>query len=199
MADRDDMRTERSADIRGASDGPAGATGGARGGSPAGRVARLGMLLGVALALYAVESALPSPFPFMRIGLANIATLLALVTLGFADAVTVTVLRVIVASLVVGTFMGPGFGLAMAGGVAGAVGMGLAARYALPPLSVVGVSVVGAALHNVAQLGVVAGFYTGVGPALRLLPAALLLSAATGLVTGLFALFSLEKLGLIGR
>lgn len=167
--------------------------------TPAGRVARLGMLLGVALALYAVESALPSPFPFLRIGLANIATLLALLTLGFADALAVTVLRVAIASLVVGTFLGPGFGLAMAGGVAGAVGMGLAVRYALPPLSVVGVSMVGAAVHNVAQLGVLAGLYTGPGPALRLLPVALLVSVATGLATGLFALFALEKLGLIRR
>jgi heptaprenyl diphosphate synthase len=167
--------------------------------TPAGRVARLGMLLGVALALYAVESALPSPFPFLRIGLANIATLIALLTLGFADALAVTVLRVTIASLVVGTFLGPGFGLAMAGGLAGAVGMGLAARYALPPLSVVGVSMIGAALHNLAQLGVLAGFYTGRGPALRLLPVALLVSVATGLATGLFALFALEKLGLIRR
>lgn len=171
---------------------------GAAGGATV-RVARLGMLLGVALVLYAVDSAIPSPFPFLRIGLANVATLMALVTLGFADALAVTVLRVLVASLVVGTFLGPAFGLAMAGGVAGAVGMGLAARYALPPLSVVGVSIVGALLHNLAQLGVLAGFYTGVAPALRLLPAALLVSAATGLVTGLFALFSLEKLGLIRR
>jgi len=172
---------------------------GTTGHTAAGRVARLGMLLGVALTLYAVESALPSPFPFLRIGLANIATLIALITLGFADALAVTVLRVVVASLVVGTFLGPGFGLAMAGGVAGAVGMGLAARFAFPPLSVVGVSVVGAVLHNLAQLGVLSGFYTGPGPAVRLLPVALLVSAATGLATGLIALFALEKLGLIRR
>lgn len=172
---------------------------GTTGHTAAGRVARLGMLLGVALTLYAVESALPSPFPFLRIGLANIATLIALITLGFADAIAVTVLRVVVASLVVGTFLGPGFGLAMAGGVAGAVGMGLAARFAFPPLSVVGVSVVGAVLHNLAQLGVLSGFYTGPGPAVRLLPVALLVSAATGLATGLIALFALEKLGLIRR
>ena len=165
---------------------------GATGHTAAGRVARLGMLLGIALALYAVESALPSPFPFLRIGLANIATLIALITLGFTDALAITVLRVIVASLVVGTFLGPGFGLAMAGGVAGVVGMGLAARFAFSPLSVVGV-------HNLAQLGVLSWFYTGPGPALRLLPAALLVSAATGLATGLIALFALEKLGLIRR
>jgi len=76
--------------------------------------------------------------------------------------------------------------------------MGLAARFALPPLSVVGLSLLGAALHNLAQLGVLAGFYTGPGPALRLLGPALLISAVTGLVTGLVALFALEKLGEFG-
>jgi len=166
--------------------------------SAAGRVARLGMLLGVALVLYAVESLIPGPLPFMRIGLANIATVIALITLGLVDAVAVTVLRVIVASLVVGTFMGPGFGLAMAGGVAAALGMGIAARVALPPFSVVGLSIIGAALHNLAQLGVLAAFYTGPGPAARLLAPALLMAAATGLGTGLVARFALEKLGAIG-
>lgn len=163
------------------------------------RLARLGMLLGVSLALYAVESALPSPFPFLRIGLANIATIVALLALGFADAIVLTVLRVTLASLIVGTFLGPGFALAMAGGVAGALVMGLAARWALPPLGVVGLSVIGAATHNIAQLAVLAAFYTGPGAALGLLPVALLVSAATGLGTGLVALFALEKMGLAGH
>lgn len=171
---------------------------GSRGPGAAGRVARLGMLLGVALALYAVESAIPAPFPFMRIGLANVATLIALMTLGFADAVAIVVLRVTIASLIVGTFMGPGFGLAMAGGLAGIAGMGLATRLS-PPLSVVGLSLIGAALHNLAQLAVLAGFYTGPGPAARLAGPALVVSAVTGLVTGLVALFALEKMGEIGR
>ena len=185
--------------ITGASVTGASVTGASITGTPitgAGRVARLGVLLGLSLALYAVESALPSPFPFLRIGLANIATIVALLSLGFADAVAVTVLRVTIASLIVGTFLGPSFGLAMAGGAAGAVGMGLAARFALPPLGIVGVSVVGAVCHNLAQLGVLAGLYTGPEAALRLLPAALLVSAATGVVTGLVAFFVLEKLGL---
>ncbi|MCK4410405.1 MAG: Gx transporter family protein, partial [Candidatus Eisenbacteria sp.] len=75
----------------------------------------------------------------------------------------------------------------------------LAARFAFPPLSVVGVSVVGAVLHNLAQLGVLSGFYTGPGPAMGLLPASLLVSAASGLATGLIGLFALEKLRLIRR
>lgn len=167
--------------------------------TPAGRAARLGMLLGVALALYAVESALPSPFPFVRVGLANIATIVALLMLGLGDALAVTVLRVLIASLVAGTFLGPAFAMAMSGGVAAALTMGFAVRFAFPPLGVVGIGVAGAVAHNLAQLVVLAGLYTGPEPAMRLVPAALLIAAATGAGTGLVVLFVLEKLGPIGR
>ena len=163
------------------------------------RVSRLGLLLAVALVLYGVESALPSPFPFLRIGLANTVTLFVLLSMGFGDAVVITLLRVTVASLVVGTFLGPGFAMGLAGGLAAALAMGLAARAAVPPLGVVGVSMVGAAFHNVAQLGVLAGIYTGPSAAARLLPVALLIAAASGLGTGLVALFALEKLAVPAR
>lgn len=162
------------------------------------RLARLGMLLAAALVLYAIEAALPSPFPFLRLGLANIATLIVVLTMGFVDAVVVTVLRVTIASLFVGTFAGPAYALAMAGGLSAASAMGAFARFS-PPLGVVGLSLIGAACHNVAQLGVVAGLYTGLDGAARLVPAALLVSAAAGLATGVVAFFALEKLPLSAR
>lgn len=125
--------------------------------------------------------------------------MIALFSLGFGDAFLITVLRVLIASLIAGTFLGPVFTLSMAGGVAAVLGMGVAARFAHPPLSVVGVSVTGAALHNIAQLAVISLLYVGAVPAFRLLPAALLLSAASGVITGLVALFVLEKLDLVGH
>jgi heptaprenyl diphosphate synthase len=167
--------------------------------SSARRLATLGLLLAAGLTLYAVESVLPSPFPFLRIGLANVVTVVAILMLGTADALAVTVLRVLIASVLVGTFLGPAFSLAMAGGVAATVVMGLAARWALPPLSVVGVSLLGALSHNIAQLGVIGGLYTGVGPVMTLLPAALLVSAAAGLGTGLVARFTVDRLGAVVR
>lgn len=162
------------------------------------RVANFGLLLAVALVLYGVETFIPVPLPFLRLGLANVATLVALVMMGVGDALVLTVLRVTLASLIVGTFLGPGFALAMAGGLAAVLAMGVARRLAFPPLGVVGLSLIGAAAHNVAQLGVVAGAFTGAPAALRLLPAAILLAAVTGLLTGLIALFALEKLPVRG-
>jgi heptaprenyl diphosphate synthase len=95
--------------------------------------------------------------------------------------------------LIVGTFAGPGYALAMAGGLAAAVGMGAFARLS-PPLGVIGLSLIGAACHNLAQLGVVAGLYTGPSGARALLPVALVASAGAGFATGLVAFFVLEKL-----
>jgi heptaprenyl diphosphate synthase len=164
----------------------------------AGRIARLAMFLAAALVLYGIEAALPSLFPFLRLGLANIATLLVLLTMGFADAVVVTALRVTIASLIVGTFAGPGYALAMAGGLAAAGAMGLFARLS-PPLGAVGLSLIGAACHNLAQLAVVGGLYTGPAAAMRLVPMALIVSAGAGLATGLAAFFVLEKVPLPGE
>lgn len=158
------------------------------------RVSKLGILLAVALVLHGVETLFPSPFPFVRLGLTNVVTLFALLTMGFADALAVTLLRVVLASVIVGTFLGPTFALGAAGGIAAVLGMGLAARLALPPLGIVGLSMIGATCHNVAQIGAVALLYTGPGPAVRLLPAAFLLAAAAGLVTGFVALFALRRL-----
>ena len=153
------------------------------------------MFLAAALVLYGIEVALPSPFPFLRLGLANVATLVVLLTMGFADAVVVTVLRVTIASLIVGTFAGPGYALAMAGGLSAAGAMGVFSRLS-PPLGVVGLSLIGAASHNLAQLGVVAGLYTGPRAAATLVPMVLVVSAGAGLATGIVAFFVLEKLPL---
>jgi|WetSurMetagenome_2_1015567.scaffolds.fasta_scaffold750609_2 heptaprenyl diphosphate synthase len=159
------------------------------------RLATIGMLVGVSLVLHVAEGLLPSPLPFVRLGLANVVTLFALLTMGVRGAVAVVVLRVAIASVFGGTLMGPAFALSMGGGLAAALGMGAAARLASPPLGVVGVSMIGAACHNLAQLGVVAWLYSGVGAALGLLPLALIVSAGAGLATGLAARFALDRLG----
>lgn len=163
--------------------------------SRARRIALLGMLVGVSLVLFLVEALLPQPLPFLKIGLANTVTLFVLLTMGVREAVAVTVLRVAAASLFAGTLLGPAFALSMAGGLSAALGMGAAARFGAPPLGIVGVSVVGAVCHNLAQLGVVDALYAGSGAAWGLLPAALLISAGAGLATGLAARFALVKFG----
>lgn len=163
--------------------------------SSARRLTMIGMLVGVSLILHVAEGLFPSPLPFVRLGLANVVTLFALLTMGVRDAVAVVALRVAIASVLAGTFLGPAFALSMGGGLAGALGMGVAARFCAPPLGVVGISMVGAACHNLAQLAVVAWLYAGIGAVHGLVPIALLVSAGAGLATGLAARFALDRLG----
>ena len=163
------------------------------------RVALLGMLVGAGLVLHAIDRLVPSPVPFARLGLANVVTLVALVALGLPEALVVTGVRVIVGAVILGTFGGPAFLLALSGGLASALVMGALVRWSIPPLGVVGVSLVGAAVHNVTQLLVVGVLFTGLGAAARLAPAALLVSAPAGLATGVVAWLVLNKLPLSGE
>ncbi|MBD3366824.1 MAG: heptaprenyl diphosphate synthase [Candidatus Eisenbacteria bacterium] len=157
------------------------------------------MLVGAGLVLHAVDRLIPSPVPFARLGLANVVTLVALIALGLPEALVVTGLRVVVAALILGTFGGPAFLLALAGGLASALVMGALVRWTMPPLGVVGASLVGAAVHNVTQLAVVGALFTGLAAAARLTPAALLVSAAAGLATGIVAWLVLNRLPLAGE
>lgn len=116
------------------------------------RVSLLGVLVALALALHVIEAQIPSPLPWVRPGLANLMTLVALLALGWRAALLVTLLRVVIGSLLVGSFMGPGFLLSFAGGVASTAAMALMAPGAWRLWSPLAVSAAGAVVHGVAQL-----------------------------------------------
>ena len=82
------------------------------------RVSLLGVLMALALALHVLEAQIPAPLPWVKPGLANLMTLVALLTLGWRSALLVTFLRVLIGSLLVGSFLGPGFLLSLAGAAA---------------------------------------------------------------------------------
>lgn len=76
---------------------------------------RLARLAALALGLAVIEAALPSPLPGIKPGLANIVTMLVLLRLGWRAACWVSLLRVLGASLMLGSFLTPGFFLSLAG------------------------------------------------------------------------------------
>ena len=102
----------------------------------------LGAILGL------VEGAVipPLPVPGVRIGLANIAVVLALALLGPGPALRVGVGRVLIVALAGGTLGGPAFAMALVGALAAWGVMAALARFA-PGVSPLGWSVAGAAAH----------------------------------------------------
>lgn len=75
-------------------------------------------LAALAVGLTIAESALPTPLPGVKPGLANIVVLLVMLRHGFAAAAWVMFIRILAASLMLGTFLSPGFWLAVAGATA---------------------------------------------------------------------------------
>lgn len=69
----------------------------------------------VALGLTVLESAIPSPLPGVKPGLANIVTLIVLARYGWRVAAWVSLLRVVAGSLLFGNFLTPGFFLSLSG------------------------------------------------------------------------------------
>ena len=146
---------------------------------------RVAVLSAYALVLYGFEGLIPTPVPWLRLGLANIITLVALLLYGMRIAMMVTLIRVILASILTGTFLGPAFILSFAGGVASTAAMGLTCLVFRDLFGPVGLSLIGALFHNLAQLGFAYFlFIQRIEAILIISPVILLLGTLTGGVNG---------------
>jgi heptaprenyl diphosphate synthase len=149
---------------------------------------RIALLSAYAVALHGFESLLPTPIPWLRLGLANIITLITLLLYGIRAAMIVTLIRVILASLFIGTFLGPAFILSLGGGVTSTLTMGFVLYVAPRLFSTIGLSLVGALFHNIAQL-VLAYFLfiRRIEAILLISPFIILIGALTGTVNGVIS------------
>ena len=116
------------------------------------RVTNLALLVSIGLVLSIIESTFPPllPVPGAKLGLANIATVIALYMFGPWMAVEVTVLRAVIGGLLRGSVVG--LFLSFSGGLASVLVMIVLYMLFEGTFSVIGVSVAGAVTHNVVQL-----------------------------------------------
>jgi heptaprenyl diphosphate synthase len=152
----------------------------------------LAVLITFAVVIHTVEAALPLPMPVpgVRLGLANIITLLTLILFGLRSALLVSVLRSVIGSLFVGGLFGFGFWLSITAGVTSCVVMALVLILQKKGLiSLVSVSVIGAAVHNLTQLTLAALIISNMALLQGYYPLLLLLSVPTGIFTGLAAAY----------
>lgn len=151
------------------------------------RISLLGLLVALALALHLLESQIPTPLPWVRPGLANVMTLLALLTLGWRAGALVTLLRVVLGGLLTGGFPGPGFVLSLAGGLASTAAMALMAGGVGRLWSPIAASATGAVAHGGAQVLVLTGVLLRSGDLPWLLPLVLVPALLSGVATGVLA------------
>ncbi len=154
----------------------------------AGRVA---VLTALATILQVLESFFPHPVPGVRLGLANMITIVALVREGWPVAIEISVLRSIIGSFMLGTFMSPSFFLSVTSALASTAIMALAhalvTRSKKPVLSLVGISLAGAFAHAMTQLCLVYFLFVRHPGVLMLAPVIGVSAVITGWVNGIVA------------
>lgn len=158
---------------------------------PEGVRGRTVVLAALAVCLQVMDSCIPYPVPGVRLGLANIITLLAIQDSGSRAAFEITVLRTLVAALIMGTFLSPGFVLSLGSGMVSAAVMAFLydvnARQRWFVLSSVGLSVWGALAHILTQYALVRLIYIPDKALSVLLPWMLLSALVTGVLNGRIA------------
>lgn len=141
------------------------------------------ILISMALVLSYIERFIPLqmviPLPGIKLGLANVVTLMALFFLGKKDAFTILILRCILGSIFGGGISGLAF--SMTGGLFSMIIMCIFKSF--KGISIYGVSVLGAAAHNIGQI-LVAVLWMGSVYVIGYLPYLLIVSVFTGMATG---------------
>ncbi len=147
------------------------------------RLALCAVLTALALGLSTVESMFPItlliPLPGVKLGLANIVTVFALYALGAPSAVLILLARCFLGAMFAGNFNALLFSLL--GGLSAMAVMILLKK--CRKLTLYGVSIGGAAAHNVGQIGA-AMITLGSVNVLGYLPLLLVVSVFTGALSG---------------
>jgi heptaprenyl diphosphate synthase len=148
---------------------------------------RVAWLAALAIGIHVVESAVPSPVPGVKPGLANIVTVMVLIQFGWRTAAWVAGLRVLVGSLLLGTFLSPTFMLSAAGALASLTVLGLARRLPGTGFGPVGFSLLAALAHTGAQFLTAYGLFIPQPGLLWLLPVLMTAAVIFGVGNGIIA------------
>ena len=158
------------------------------------RITILSLIVALGVVLHRLETLIPLPSPWIKLGLANVMTLITLIFFGFRDAVTVTLLRIMLGSIIGGTFLSPTFFLSLSGGVMSVFVMSWVYFYGKSPFSLVGVSVCAAYTHTLTTVICVYFFWVQQEFFFKLLPVFFTFSLITGTLTGIISNYISKKL-----
>jgi len=155
---------------------------------------RIAWLTALAITIHIVESALPSPLPGIKPGLANVITIVVLLMYGWPTAAWVGILRVIVGSLVIGTFLTPTFVLSLSGAVASITVLGIGSKLPGKGLGPVGYCLLASMAHMATQFSVAYLLFIPHDGLFKLLPVLMTASVIFGIVSGLIVNAIMDRL-----
>lgn len=156
------------------------------------KITTCALLSAIALTIFVLEAQIPVPIPVpgLKLGLSNVVTVFALATLGWKEALSIVVVRIVLGNLVTGQ---PAAILyALAGGLLSFVCMALLRRCLKPDQLWVS-GVIGGVAHNLGQVAVALAV-TQTVELLLYLPILLLCGVFTGALTGVCGQLAAKKI-----
>ena len=154
---------------------------------------RIAYLTAFAIMIHIFEAAIPSPFPGVKPGLANVITIATLLIYGWKTAAWVSILRVLVGSLMIGTFLSPTFAMSFAGALSSVVILGISWKLFGHHLGAVGYSILAAFAHMAGQFVLAYLLFIPHPGLLKLLPVFMTLALVFGLLSGIIAGAMVER------
>ncbi len=155
---------------------------------------RIAWLTALAITIHIAESALPSPIPGVKPGLANIITIICLMHYGWQTAAWVSILRVIIGSILIGSFLSPTFALSLTGALASITVLWLASHWPGQGFGAIGYSLLAAMAHMAAQFFTAYTLFIPHEGLFQLLPVLMTMAVVFGLSSGIIANQIMSKL-----
>ncbi|RKZ98771.1 MAG: heptaprenyl diphosphate synthase [Gammaproteobacteria bacterium] len=152
---------------------------------------KIALLAALAITIHIIESAFPSPLPGIKPGLANVITLFTFIKYGWKTALQVSLLRVIISSLLLGTFLSPTFLLSLSGALLSLISLILIQlpfrQFSLAEYQpgAVGYAIVASISHMSGQFLVAWYFFIPHPGLFKLLPIFITFAVILGLVSGI--------------
>ena len=150
------------------------------------KIALLGVLLAATIVVGILESFIPSfTIPGIKLGFANIIILVTLYEVGIVEAIFIDLLKVLIVSLVRGSFLSMGFFMSLTGAVL-SLGIMILLSKLFKKFSIIGVSILGSIFHVTGQI-IIAMIYMSSAYVVYYLPIIGLAAIVTGVIVALIA------------
>ena len=150
------------------------------------KITLLAVLLAATIVVAILESFIPSlTIPGVKLGFANIIILVTLYEVGILDSIFINLVRVLVVSLIRGTFLSMGFFMSLTGAVF-SLGIMILFYLLIKKFSIIGVSVIGSLFHVIGQI-LIAMIYMSSIYVVYYLPIIAISAVITGILVGIVA------------
>lgn len=157
------------------------------------KITRLSILLSLSIVLSIVESLVPvfnGIIPGLKIGLANIAIMIALYAYGIKEAIFVSIARIFIVGMLRTGLFNITFFFSISGAILSLIAMFIFKKINI--FSIIGVSIIGSIFHTIGQIIVAILFVQNMN-ILYYLPVLLICAIITGVLTGYISKKSLPN------